>query len=158
MPHYFACKNKTELPRFQFTKMCIFQSQISISLQEHGCTGQHYKVNQTAAMQLQFGLVLSSILKFLQILCTTMNWFTECMYSPMHRDAEDLLHCREDLGHFFRAPVSSMLRNDNGLLDFCNSSISIELTICAIICVTGTTKVDNSFSEKHGTLRSETTV
>lgn len=79
-------------------------------------------------------------------------------YSPMHRDAEDLLHCREDLGHFFRAPVSSMLRDDNGLLDFCNSSISIELTIRAIIGVTGTTKVDNSFSEKHVTLRSETTV
>lgn len=51
---------------------------------------------------------------------------------PMHRDAEDLLHGREDFGYFFWAPVSSMLRDDNGLVDIYNNSMSKELPLCAI--------------------------
>lgn len=41
----------------------------------------------------------------------------------MHWDAQDPLHGGEDLGYFFRASVSSMLRDDNGLVDICNYSI-----------------------------------
>lgn len=40
----------------------------------------------------------------------------------MHRDAEDPLHGAEDLADYLLAPVGSVLRDDNGLPDFCNES------------------------------------
>lgn len=40
----------------------------------------------------------------------------------MHRDAEDPLHGAEDLADHLLAPVGSVLRDDNGLLDFCKES------------------------------------
>lgn len=42
--------------------------------------------------------------------------------SPVHRDAQDLLHGAENLADHFLAPVGSVLRDDNGLPDFCNES------------------------------------
>lgn len=41
---------------------------------------------------------------------------------PVHRDAEDLLHGAEDLADHFLAPVGSVLRDDDGLPDFCSES------------------------------------
>lgn len=51
---------------------------------------------------------------------------------PMHRDAEDLLHGGEDLADYFLAPVSSMLRDDNGFVDVCNDSMLKGLLSCGL--------------------------
>lgn len=40
----------------------------------------------------------------------------------MHRDAEDLLHGAEDLADDLLAPVGAVLRDDDGLPDFCDGS------------------------------------
>lgn len=40
----------------------------------------------------------------------------------MHRDAEDPPHGAEDLADHFWAPVGSVLRDDDGVVDFCKES------------------------------------
>lgn len=44
----------------------------------------------------------------------------------MNWDAEDLLHGGEDFGHFFYAPISSMLRDNDGLVNICKDSMPDE--------------------------------
>lgn len=48
----------------------------------------------------------------------------------MHRDAEDPLHGAEDLADYLLVPVGSVLRDDNGLLDFCNESTPGDYYYC----------------------------
>lgn len=61
--------------------------------------------------------------------------------SPMHWDAENLLHGVEDLGYFFFAPVSPMLRDDYRLVDICNDSMPKGLLLYLITSLTVTVKV-----------------
>lgn len=50
-------------------------------------------------------------------------------HSPMHWDAENLFLGGEDLLYCLRRPVSSMLTDDNGLMDICNDSMPIALLL-----------------------------
>lgn len=52
---------------------------------------------------------------------------------PVYWDAEDLLHGGEDLRYFVLAPVCSMLRDDNGLMDVCREGTLKGL----LLCITG---------------------
>lgn len=43
----------------------------------------------------------------------------------MNWDTEDLLHSGKGLGHFFRASVSSMLRNNDRLVDIYKENMGL---------------------------------
>lgn len=70
----------------------------------------------------------------------------------MHWDAEDLLHGGEDLAYYFLAPVSSMLRDDNGFIDVCNDSMLKRSPLCGLIV---TVKVHTLIQYQSKVLQSE---
>lgn len=79
----------------------------------------------------------------LQLLMTASR--LQLVHLPMHWDAEDPLHGGEDLGHDFLAPVSSMLRDDDGFIDVCKESVE-RMTI---MWADSNTRCTHSYSTSH---------